>query len=80
MRVEAGQHAVDRAANQLVVIDRLDIARLDPLVDCEQLGKLRPGTAIDLGEASGGRRQQRDGADQSGGADESGNLHGAGVS
>ena len=56
------------------VINRLDITRLDPLIDREQLGEFGAGLAIDLSKTNGRRWQQRDGADQSGGADESGNL------
>ena len=40
MRIEAGEHALDRAFHQLLVLDLVDIARLDLFVDCQKLFKL----------------------------------------
>ena len=75
VRVERGEHAVDRAANQRLVVDRLDIARLDPLVGGEELGEFGRDRAVDLGIAGGRGRQQRDGGQQRGGAQVRGELH-----
>jgi hypothetical protein len=40
MRVERGEHAVDRALDQGLIVDLVDIVRLDPLVDAHELLEL----------------------------------------
>ena len=40
MRIEAGEHPLDRAFHKLLVFDLVDIARLDLFVDREKLFKL----------------------------------------
>ena len=78
MRIERAEHPVDRALDQHVVAHRLDIARLDALVDCQKLGELRTGAAIDLREAGGGGRDERERADEGGAAGQGAKVHGGG--
>ena len=66
MRIERGQHPVDHAAHQLVVIDLVDVTRLDALVDRHHLGELRTRPAFDLRHARRGRGDQRDGSHEGG--------------
>ncbi len=56
VRIERGQHAIDHAANEHVVFDRLHITGLDALIDRQNLGEFGTGTAIDLRKAGGSRR------------------------
>ena len=76
MRIERGQHAIDHAAHQRFIVDRVDIARLDPLVDPEDLREFGPRAAIDLRHAGCGRGNQRDGGHECGRTGESGEFHG----
>ena len=59
MRIELGEHAVDRAADQLLVVDRLDVVGLDQLVDREQPGRTagdeRPSTCASPAVVAGSR-------------------------
>ena len=75
MRVERGEHPVDRAVDQHVVGHRLDIAGLDALVDREQLAEFGACLAIDLRETGGRRGDERDGGHEGGGTGQFGNLH-----
>ena len=70
VRIEAGEHAVDRAADQLLVVDLLDIFGADPLEHAHELVELAIGVDVDLGERGGGGGDQRDGADEAERADE----------
>ncbi len=63
MRIERAEHAVDRAVDQHIVADRLDIARLDPLIDRHELGELRTGTSVHLRQPGGGGGEKRERAD-----------------
>ena len=49
MRIERGQHAFDRTFFQLIVVNVLDIAQLDQLVDRGEPLELGRGAAIDRG-------------------------------
>ena len=80
MRIEAGEHPVDRAFLELVVVDFLDVAQLDQLVDGGEPLELGGRARIDRGEAGGGRRDQRNRTDQQGGAKQGNNLHGSSAS
>jgi hypothetical protein len=51
VRIKRGQHPVDSALDQLVVIDWLDVSPVDPLIDCHKLAEL---------EARSGHRRRRD--------------------
>ncbi len=59
MRVEAGQHAVDRVFDQVLVIDRIHVFRADPLHDvAKHLQHLiHIGAAAVLGEGDAQRSQ-----------------------
>ena len=48
VRIERGQHAVDHATHERLVLDRFDVTGLDALIDRQHLGELRPGAAFDL--------------------------------
>ena len=64
MRVERGQHAVDRALDQGLVVDLVDIIGLDPLVDAHELLELLVIGRVGGGEGAGRRRHQRERAEQ----------------
>ena len=64
MRIERGQHAVDRALDQRVVVDRHDIVRLDLLVDAHELLELLVIGRVRRSEGAGGHRHQRERADE----------------
>ena len=64
MRIEAVEHAVDRAADQGRVVDLVDIFRLHPLQHGHERVDLAIGIDIDLGERGAGGRNERDGADE----------------
>ena len=64
MRVERGQHAVDRALDQGMIVDLVDIVRLDPLVDAHERLELLVIGDVRGGERAGGHRDQRERADQ----------------
>ena len=76
MRVERGQHTVDRAANQDIVLDRLDIASLDPLVGGEQAREFGSGAPVHLRQPGGGGGDQGDGGNQCCTAGKFGEFHG----
>ena len=61
MRVQRGQHTVDRAVDQDIVLDRLDITCLDALVDREQLAEFGPCAAFDARKPGGRCGDQRNG-------------------
>ena len=77
MGIERGEHPVDRALHQRLVIDLVDIVRLDPLVDAHELIELLVGVDVRRGEPGGDRRQERGERDQAGAA-EQGGTHGGG--
>ena len=56
MRIERREHAIDRALDELVVVNRLHIAGLDPFVDGHELAELGAGPGIDRGKARCGSR------------------------
>ena len=70
MRIEAGEHAVDRAADQGLVVDLLDIFGADPLEHAHELVELAIGVDVDRGEGGGGGGNERDRADEGEGAEE----------
>ena len=70
MRIEAVEHAVDRAADQLLVADLVDIFGLHPLEHGHELVDLPDRAGIDLGEAGGGGGDEGDRADEAEGAEE----------
>ncbi len=76
VRIEAGEHAVDRAADQRLVVDRLDVAGLDPLVGREQAREFGAGAAVDLRDARSRRRDERYRSDERGRSGEIGEFDG----
>ncbi len=75
MGIKRAQHAIDRAADQHVVFDRLDIIGLDLLICRKQLRKLRARPAINLRHSGGGRRDKRHGCDKGGAAQQISDSH-----
>jgi hypothetical protein len=63
MRVEAGQHAVDRTAISRVV-DLVDIFGFHPFEHAHELVDFAIGTDVDLCERGAGRGNDGDGADE----------------
>ena len=64
MRVERGQHAIDRALDQSVVVDRHDIVLLDLLIDAHELLELLVIGRVRGSEGAGGHGDQGERADQ----------------
>ena len=64
MRVERGEHAVDRALDQRMVVDLVDIIGADPLEHAHERFELLVGVDVGRGERAGGHRDQRQRADQ----------------
>ena len=58
MRVERREHAVDRALDQGVVVDLVDILRLHPLIDAHERLELLVIGGVRGGERAGRHRQQ----------------------
>ena len=58
VRVERGQHAVDRALDQRLVVDRIDIIGLHPLVDAHELLELLVIGRVRRSEGAGGHGNQ----------------------
>jgi hypothetical protein len=75
MRIKRGQHPIDHAVDQRLIVDFLDIACLDPLIDRENLGKFRSRAPFDLGEARRRGGNQRKRGDERGAAGEFGEFH-----
>jgi len=64
MRVERGEHAVDRTLDEDVVVDLFDIVAADALEHGHEVVELLVGRGVDLGEPGGGRGHERQRADQ----------------
>ena len=64
VRVERGEHAVDRALDQRVVVDRVDVVRLHPLVDAHELLELLVIGRVRGSEGAGGHRNQGERSDE----------------
>ena len=64
MRVERGEHAVDRALDQRVVVDRVDVVRLHPLVDAHELLELLVIGRVRGSEGAGGHGHQGERSDE----------------
>ena len=64
MRVERGKHAVDRALDQGVVVDLVDVVRLDPLIDAHELLELLVIGRVRGSEGAGGDGNQSERSDE----------------
>ena len=64
MRVERGKHSVDRALDQRLVVDRVDVVRLDPLVDAHELLELLVIGRVRGSEGAGGDGHQGERSDE----------------
>ena len=70
MGVEAGQHAVDRALDEALVVDLVDIFGLHPLEHGHELVELLVGIDIGGGAHRAGRRDQGHGGGEDGAVDQ----------
>jgi hypothetical protein len=64
VRIQAGEHAVDRAAQELLVVDLLHILRADAVEDVHELIELAHAVRFRRGEGGGRRGNDCDGADE----------------
>ena len=64
MRVECREHAVDRALDQGVVVDLVDIIGLHPLIDAHELLELLVIGRVRRSEGTGGHGHQGERSDQ----------------
>ena len=64
MRIEAAEHAVDGAADQLLLVDLVDIFGLDAIEDADELVEVAIGIDLDLSKRGGGGGEDGDGADE----------------
>src|SRR3546814_10261487 len=72
MRVQAGQHAVDGALDQLFVVDLLDIVAADLLEHVHELVERLVAACLPIGERRGGGRDERERAKGDGAPEEIG--------
>ena len=64
MRVERGEHSVDRALDQHMIVDLVDIIGADPLEHTHEGFEFLVGIDIGCGERAGGHRDQCERTDQ----------------
>ena len=75
MRIKRTEHAVDCAADKLVILNFFDIVGFDLLICCKKLGKLRACTPVNLRHSGSGSRDQSHSCNQSGAAQQISNSH-----